>query len=43
MFAPLSMSKIRAVVLVDSQTEATLEATNVVLEEVWILVEVDRL
>jgi hypothetical protein len=35
--------EIRAVVLVDGETQTALEAADVVLEEVRVLVEVDRL
>lgn len=37
------MREIRAIVLMDCQTEPALEATDVVLEKVWVLVQVDRL
>jgi hypothetical protein len=39
----LCMCEVRAVVLVDSQAETALEASDVVLEEVRVLVEVDGL
>lgn len=41
MLAPLSVSEVRAIILVDCQAEAALEAPDVVLEEVGVLVEVD--
>lgn len=41
MLATLSVSEVRAIVLVDCKTEATLEASDVVLEEVWVFVKVD--
>jgi hypothetical protein len=37
------MREIRAIVLVDRQTETAFEATDVVLKEVRVFVEVDRL
>jgi len=37
------MREIRAIVLVDSETQTALEAADVVLEDVRVLVEVDRL
>ena len=37
------MREIGAIVLVYSQTEPTLEAAQMVAEDVWILVEIDRL
>lgn len=43
MLASLSVSEIGAIVLVDGQTETTLEASNVVLEKVRIFIEIDRL
>lgn len=39
----LGMSEIRAIVLMNGQTETALEASNVVLEEVGIFIEIDRL
>jgi len=41
--AALRVCEVRAVVLVDCQAEAALEAADVVLKEVRVLVEVDRL
>ncbi|KAI6754171.1 hypothetical protein HG530_012685 [Fusarium avenaceum] len=43
MLLTLSMSKVGTVVLVNSQAQTTLERANVVLEEVGVLVEIDRL
>lgn len=40
MLSALGMSKIRPVVLMYRETEATLKRPDMVLEEVWILVEV---
>lgn len=42
MFAPLRVGKIGAIVLVDCQAETALEAADVVLKEVRVLVEIDR-
>jgi len=42
-FAALRVREVGAVVLVDRQAEAALEAADVVLEEIRVLVEVDRL
>lgn len=36
--ATLGVGEVRAIVLMHSETEATLEAADVVLEEVWVLV-----
>jgi hypothetical protein len=41
MFPPLGVREVRAVILVDGQAEAALEAADVVLEEVRVFVEVD--
>jgi hypothetical protein len=38
MFAPLGMGKVGTVILMDSEAETTLKRTNVVLEEVRILI-----
>lgn len=43
MFAALGVGEVGAIVLVDRQAQTTLEASHMVLEEVGILVEVDRL
>lgn len=43
MFTSLRVGQIRAVVLVDCQAKTALEAADVILEEVRVLVEVDRL
>jgi len=37
------MCEVRAVILVYRKAQATLEASNMVLKEVWVLVEVDCL
>lgn len=41
MFATLGMRKVGAIVLVNCETESTLEAADVVLEDIGVLVEVD--
>lgn len=41
MFAPLGVSKVGTVVLVNGETETTLEASDMVFEEVGVLCEVD--
>jgi hypothetical protein len=41
MLPPLGVREVRAVILVDGQAEAALKATDMVLEEVRIFVEVD--
>lgn len=41
MLAPLRVGEVGAIVLVDCQAEAALEATDVVLEEVGVFFEVD--
>lgn len=38
MLATLSMREVRAIVLVDCETETTFETADVVLEEVWVLI-----
>jgi len=43
MLSALGVCEIGAIVLVDCQAEAALEAADMVLEEVRVLVEVDRL
>lgn len=43
MFAALRMCEVGAVILVNSQAETTLEAADVVLEEVRVLVQIDAL
>lgn len=43
MLSTLGVCQIRPVILVNCQTQAALEAADMVLEEVWILVEVDGL
>ena len=43
MLPSLRVGQVRPVVLVDGQAEATFEASDVVLEEVRVLVEVDGL
>lgn len=43
MFAALSVSEVGAIVLVNRQAETTFEASDVVLEEVGVLFEVDGL
>jgi hypothetical protein len=43
MLSALRMREVGSVVLVDCQTELALEASDVVLEEVWVFVEVDGL
>lgn len=43
MLAALGVREVRAIVLVDGQTESALEAADVVLEEVRVLVEIDGL
>lgn len=43
MLPSLCMREVRAVVLVYCKAQATFEASNMVLEEVWVLVEVDCL
>lgn len=41
--SPLRVREIRTIVLVDGQAESALEAPDVVLEEVGVFVEIDRL
>lgn len=41
MLSALGMREIGAVILVYGQTQSTLEATEMVFEEVWVLGEVD--
>lgn len=41
MFAALSVREIRSVILVDCQAETTFEASDVVFEDVWVLVKID--
>jgi len=43
MLPSLCMCEVRAVILVYRKAQATLEASNMVLKEVWVLVEVDCL
>lgn len=43
MLAPLCVGEVGAIVLMNRQAKTTLEAADVVLEEVRVLVEVDRL
>ena len=43
MLLSLSVCEVRAVILVDCQAESALEAPDVVLEDIRIFVEVDRL
>jgi len=43
MLSTLCVSEVGAVILVDSQAQTTFERADVVLEEVWVLVEVDCL
>jgi len=40
MLATLSMGEVRAIILVYCETESTFEGADMVLEEVWIFVEV---
>ena len=41
MFAALCMSEIGSVILVDREAEPAFKGADMVLEEIWIFVEVD--
>lgn len=43
MLAPLGVCEVRAVILMDRKTQSTLEASDMVLEDVRVFVEVDGL